>query len=71
MDIDKFVAEFNYKFGIPFCEAGHAHAEIRNRRFGTEGVERYVNIRIGKRDVDFDATTGEAIGSGTLLLDAD
>lgn len=65
MKVETFVKEFNLDFSQPFIPNGFAEAKI----ITTEDGYKYLNIRIGNRDVDFNLNTGKAEGSGTDILD--
>ena len=60
MKIETLVKRFNEEFGDPFLPGGLVKATIRKY----EG-EKYLNIKIGDRDVDYDIKTGEVTGAGT------
>jgi len=62
-ELEQFVENINKEFNKPFLDIT-VSAQIKMTALG----RKYLNLRIGCRDVDFNAD-GNVIGCGTLLLD--
>jgi hypothetical protein len=60
MNINNFIKEFNLDFSQPFIPNGFTEAKIVT----IDETYKYLNIRIGNRDVYFDLATGKSIAAG-------